>query len=108
MWLLGLELQTFGRAVGCPYPLSHLTSPRFYNIVVVNVIKLTILEAPRGWDSGHVCRNYFMLVDMGRSTHCGGRAPLAGQEILDSIKWSLELSTRGIPLSLLFLVVGVM
>jgi hypothetical protein len=27
MWLLGFELQTFGRAVGCPYPLSHLTSP---------------------------------------------------------------------------------
>jgi hypothetical protein len=28
MWLLGFELQTFGRAVGCSYPLSHLTSPR--------------------------------------------------------------------------------
>jgi hypothetical protein len=27
MWLLGFELQTFGRAVGCTYPLSHLTSP---------------------------------------------------------------------------------
>jgi hypothetical protein len=27
MWLLGFELQTFGRAVGCSYPLSHLTSP---------------------------------------------------------------------------------
>jgi hypothetical protein len=23
MWLLGFELQTFGRAVGCSYPLSH-------------------------------------------------------------------------------------
>jgi hypothetical protein len=26
MWLLGLELRTFGRAVGYSYPLSHLTS----------------------------------------------------------------------------------
>ena len=30
MWLLGFELQTFGRAVGCSYPLSHLTSPSHY------------------------------------------------------------------------------
>jgi hypothetical protein len=28
MWLLGFELRTFGRAVGCSYPLSHLTSPQ--------------------------------------------------------------------------------
>jgi hypothetical protein len=27
MWLLGFELRAFGRAVGCSYPLSHLTSP---------------------------------------------------------------------------------
>ena len=27
MWLLGFELQTFGRAIGCSYPLSHLSSP---------------------------------------------------------------------------------
>ena len=27
MWLLGFELGTFGRAVGCSYPQSHLTSP---------------------------------------------------------------------------------
>jgi hypothetical protein len=27
MWLLGFELRTFGRAVGCSYPLSHLTRP---------------------------------------------------------------------------------
>jgi hypothetical protein len=27
MWLLGFEFWTFGRAVGCSYPLSHLTSP---------------------------------------------------------------------------------
>jgi hypothetical protein len=30
MWLLGFELQTFGSAVGCSYPLSHLTSPLPY------------------------------------------------------------------------------
>jgi hypothetical protein len=30
MWLLGLELWTIGRAVGCSNPLSHLTSPRFF------------------------------------------------------------------------------
>jgi hypothetical protein len=30
MWLLGFELLTFGRAVGCSYPLSHLTSPVAY------------------------------------------------------------------------------
>jgi hypothetical protein len=27
MWLLVFELWTFGRTVGCSYPLSHLTSP---------------------------------------------------------------------------------
>jgi hypothetical protein len=27
MWLLGFELRTFRRAVGCSYPLSHVTSP---------------------------------------------------------------------------------
>jgi hypothetical protein len=26
MWLLGFELGTFGRAVGCSYPLSHLST----------------------------------------------------------------------------------
>jgi hypothetical protein len=30
MWLLGFELWTFGRTVGCSYPLSHLTSPFFF------------------------------------------------------------------------------
>jgi hypothetical protein len=30
MWLLGFELQTFRRAVGCSYLLSHLTSPRLF------------------------------------------------------------------------------
>jgi hypothetical protein len=40
MWLLGFELRTFGRAVGCSYPLSHLTSPQlsvFYVSVCVSV-----------------------------------------------------------------------
>jgi hypothetical protein len=30
MWLLGFELRTFGRAIGCSYPLSHLTSPSVF------------------------------------------------------------------------------
>jgi hypothetical protein len=33
MWLLGFELWTFGRAVGCSYPLSHLTSPLFVSLL---------------------------------------------------------------------------
>jgi hypothetical protein len=37
MWLLGFELWTFGRAVRCSYPLSHLTSPAV--LVSVAVIK---------------------------------------------------------------------
>jgi hypothetical protein len=37
MWLLGFELWTFGRAVGCSYPLSHLTSP---SGVILNVIPI--------------------------------------------------------------------
>jgi hypothetical protein len=37
MWLLGFELRTFGRAVGCSYLLSHLTSPpsTFHTAVVL-------------------------------------------------------------------------
>jgi hypothetical protein len=34
MWLLGFELRTFRRAVGCSYPLSHLTSPLFVCLCV--------------------------------------------------------------------------
>jgi hypothetical protein len=33
MWLLGFELRTFGRAVGCSYPLSHLTSPEMTSYI---------------------------------------------------------------------------
>jgi hypothetical protein len=32
MWLLGFELRTFGRAVRCSYPQSHLTSPQFVHL----------------------------------------------------------------------------
>jgi hypothetical protein len=31
VWLLGFELWTFGRAVGCSYPLSHLTNPSVHS-----------------------------------------------------------------------------
>jgi hypothetical protein len=37
MWLLGSELRTFGRAVRCSYPLSHLTSPGFYFPITILV-----------------------------------------------------------------------
>jgi hypothetical protein len=39
MWLLGFELWTFGRAVGCSNPLSHLTSPMalFYFMFFLNI-----------------------------------------------------------------------
>jgi hypothetical protein len=36
MWLLGFELRTFGRAVGCSYPLSHLTSPELLFVTITN------------------------------------------------------------------------
>jgi hypothetical protein len=35
MWLLGFELRTFGRAVGCSSPLSHLTSP---SVLLLNML----------------------------------------------------------------------
>jgi hypothetical protein len=40
MWLLGFELRTFGRAVGCSYPLSHLTSPCFFFFKTVIIEKI--------------------------------------------------------------------
>jgi hypothetical protein len=38
MWLLGFELWTFGRAVGCSYLLSHLSSPLFFifKTIIIN------------------------------------------------------------------------
>ena len=44
MWLLGFELQTFGRAVGCSYPLSHLTSPIAVVLRQFRYVALTGLE----------------------------------------------------------------
>jgi hypothetical protein len=45
MWLLGFELRTFGRAVGCSYLLSHLTSPNFLILIHFNPI-LHLLPTP--------------------------------------------------------------
>jgi hypothetical protein len=39
MWLLGFELWTFGRAVGCSNPLSHLTSPDKYLLKYIGEAK---------------------------------------------------------------------
>jgi exonuclease III len=41
MWLLGFELWTFGRAVGCSYPLSHLTSP-YFSLISLNINRLNV------------------------------------------------------------------
>jgi hypothetical protein len=43
MWLLGFELLTFGRAVGCSYPLSHLTSPAL-TILMFVLFQALLLE----------------------------------------------------------------
>jgi hypothetical protein len=42
MWLLGFELWSFGRAVGCSYPLSHLTSP--FNVIFKQNLSPSILS----------------------------------------------------------------
>jgi hypothetical protein len=38
MWLLGFELWTFGRAVGCSNLLSHLTSPIFLILKIRKIL----------------------------------------------------------------------
>jgi hypothetical protein len=49
MWLLGFELQTFGRAVGCSYPLSHLTSPRhLFKIYLARIVSSECFEPLSG------------------------------------------------------------
>jgi hypothetical protein len=45
MWLLGFELLTFRRAVGCSYPLSHLTSP--HRALIKNTFNPSIQETER-------------------------------------------------------------
>jgi hypothetical protein len=44
MWLLGFELRTFGRTVGCSYPLSHLTSPFFFFFYFYYIISSFTLQ----------------------------------------------------------------
>jgi hypothetical protein len=39
MWLLGFELRTFGRAVRCSYPLSHLTSPQCLLLILMHITR---------------------------------------------------------------------
>jgi hypothetical protein len=47
MWLLGFELWTFRRAVGCSYPLSHLPSPHFLgSFKAVNLYKFGLSFLP--------------------------------------------------------------
>jgi hypothetical protein len=47
MWLLGFELRTFGRAVGCSYLLSHLTSPPKVNSYITLGINHILSEQVR-------------------------------------------------------------
>jgi hypothetical protein len=42
MWLLGFELRTFGRAVWCSYPLSHLTSPHLHFLLDASMLLVTL------------------------------------------------------------------
>jgi hypothetical protein len=73
MWLLGFELRTFGRAVGCSYPLSHLTSPAMdsYNIVRFYRVKetqekeareLTILTPPSQGQLPMAVLDFFVML----------------------------------------------
>jgi hypothetical protein len=41
MWLLGIELKTFGRAFSALNPLSHLSSPDFELIILLPLTALT-------------------------------------------------------------------
>jgi hypothetical protein len=57
MWLLGFELRTFGRAVGCSYLLSHLTSldnSFFRKHFYLTAIIITIIDVTNyyGWIFG--------------------------------------------------------
>jgi hypothetical protein len=54
MWLLGFELQTFGRAVRCSYPLSHLTSPE-------SIFKLKSISKP---DILHLVWTYYINTNL--------------------------------------------
>jgi hypothetical protein len=62
MWLLGFELRTFGRAVGCSYPLSHLTSPRMEYFNLGGNYYTPALEIHR-WENRH--RKLTWAEDMG-------------------------------------------
>ncbi|EDL32810.1 mCG148124 [Mus musculus] len=55
MWLLGFELRTFGRAVGCSYPLSHLTS------LYVSSVSASSLESTEVTDWCHCIRPPWIL-----------------------------------------------
>jgi hypothetical protein len=46
MWLLGFELWTFGRAVGCSYPLSHLTSLKIFLYSILMYYPMTFVLIP--------------------------------------------------------------
>jgi len=49
MWLLGFELRTFGRAVECSYPLSHLTSPLLFLYTLMFCLHIYLCKSVRSW-----------------------------------------------------------
>jgi hypothetical protein len=64
MWLLGFELWTFGRTVGCTYPLSHLTSPIYHISLIIKQYK-----------SIHVHRWLFSTYTMHKVSHHCNKPP---------------------------------
>jgi hypothetical protein len=76
MWLLGFELCTFGRAVGCSYPLSHLTSPCLHILRIRQLLilsELLLLPAlcffSRNSNHLHVSRCSFLCILPSPSSH---------------------------------------
>ena len=67
MWLLGFELWTFGRAVQCSYPLSHLTSPQN---TVLNLVSLSLLWLPHPTPSVKMSTSYNGVIWSGE--YCAG------------------------------------
>jgi hypothetical protein len=59
MWLLGFELLNFRRAVGCSYPLSHLTSPPDLNF---GVCGYNVISNGPSSNPSRVARPYLAMI----------------------------------------------
>jgi hypothetical protein len=95
MWLLGFELWTFGRAVGCSYPLSHLTSPRIlFYIYLFIICKYTVVVFR------HTRRGRQISLRMVVSHHVV--AGISTQDLRKSSQCSYPLSHRASPKNFFF------